>query len=83
MAKPVCEMDAAFRRGNHARSKEIMQTLWAAMNVLESGKFVRKLKYGFELQGTPVGDCRLPFGLLTNDDMAEIRAAMQPILTWA
>jgi 4-hydroxy-tetrahydrodipicolinate synthase len=82
MAKPVCEMDAAFRRGDHARAKEIMQVLWPAMNVLEAGKFVQKLKYGCELQGTPVGDCRLPFGPLTNDEKAEFRAAMQPILTW-
>jgi 4-hydroxy-tetrahydrodipicolinate synthase len=44
MAKPVCEMDAAFRAGNHARAKEIMQALWPAMNVLESGKFLQKLK---------------------------------------
>lgn len=83
MAKPVCEMDAAFRRGDHARAKEIMQVLWPAMNVLESGKFVQKLKYGCALQGTPVGDCRLPFGPLTDDEKAEFRAAMQPILNWS
>lgn len=82
MAKPVCEMDATFRRGDHARAKEIMQVLWPAMNVLESGKFVQKLKYGCELQGSPVGDCRLPFGPLTDDEKAEFRAAMQPILNW-
>ena len=82
MAKPVCEMDAAFRRGDHARAKEIMQVLWPAMNVLESGKFVQKLKYGCELQGTPVGACRMPFGPLTEDEKAEFAAAMQPVLTW-
>ena len=83
MAKPVCEMDAAFRAGNHARAKEIMQAIWPAMNVLESGKFVQKLKYGCALQGNPVGDCRLPFGPLTDAEKAEFAAAMQPILTWA
>jgi len=82
MAKPVCEMDAAFRAGNHARAKEIMQILWPAMNVLESGKFVQKLKYGCALQGHPVGDCRLPFGPLTEAEKAELAAAMQPILNW-
>ena len=82
MAKPVCEMDAAFRRGDHARAKEIMQVLWPAMNVLESGKFVQKLKYGCELQGKPVGTCRMPFGPLTEDEKAEFAAAMQPILHW-
>ena len=82
MAKPVCQMDAAFRAGDHARAKEIMQALWPAMNVLESGKFVQKLKYGCELQGNPVGDCRMPFGPLTEAEKAEFAAAMQPILNW-
>jgi 4-hydroxy-tetrahydrodipicolinate synthase len=82
MAKPVCEMDAAFRAGNHARAKEIMQVLWPAMNALEAGKFVQKLKFGCELQGNPVGDCRMPFGPLTDAEKAGFAAAMQPILTW-
>ncbi|ESW59369.1 MAG: dihydrodipicolinate synthase [Rhodobacter sp. CACIA14H1] len=82
MARPVCEMDAAFRAGNHARAKEIMQALWPAMNVLESGKFVQKLKYGCELQGNPVGGCRMPFGPLTDAEKAEFAAAMQVVLDW-
>lgn len=83
MAKPVCEMDAAFRRGDHVRAKDIMQVLWPAMNVLESGKFVQKLKYGCELQGNPVGTCRMPFGPLTEDEKTEFAAAMQPVLNWS
>ncbi|HMS94248.1 MAG TPA: dihydrodipicolinate synthase family protein [Tabrizicola sp.] len=82
MAKPVCAMDAAFRKGDHARAKEIMQLVWPAMNVLESGKFVQKLKYGCELQGNPVGECRMPFGPLTEVEKAEFAAAMQPIIAW-
>ena len=82
MAKPVCEMDAAFRAGNHVRAKEIMQAVWPAKNVRESGKFVQKLKYGCELQGNPVGECRMPFGPLTVAEKAEFAAAMQPILNW-
>ncbi len=82
MAKPVCEMDAAFRAGNHARAKDIMQAIWPAMNVLESGKFVQKLKYGCELQGNPVGTCRLPFGPLTAAEKAEFAAAMQVVVNW-
>jgi 4-hydroxy-tetrahydrodipicolinate synthase len=82
MAKPVCEMDAAFRAGNHARAKEIMQAIWPAMNVLESGKFVQKLKYGCELQGNPVGECRMPFGPLTDAEKSEFAAAMQVVLDW-
>lgn len=80
MARPVCEMDAAFRAGNHARAKEIMTAIWPAMNVLESGKFVQKLKYGCELQGTPVGECRMPFGPLTAEEKAAFAEAMQPIV---
>lgn len=82
MAKPVCEMDAAFRRGDHARAKEIMQAIWPAMNVLEAGKFVQKLKYGCELQGTPVGTCRMPFGPLTEAEKVEFATTMLPILNW-
>lgn len=82
MAKPVCEMDAAFRRGDHARAKDIMTAIWPAMNVLESGKFVQKLKYGCELQGTSVGECRMPFGRLTPEEKAEFAAAMQPVINW-
>jgi len=82
MAKPVCEMDAAFRAGDHARAKDIMQAIWPAMNVLESGKFVQKLKYGCELQGNPVGQCRMPFGPLTEAEKAEFAAAMQVVVNW-
>lgn len=82
MAKPVCEMDAAFRAGDQARAKEIMQAIWPAMNVLESGKFVQKLKYGCELQGNPVGACRMPFGPLTDAEKAEFAAAMQVVIDW-
>jgi len=82
MAKPVCEMDAAFRAGDQARAKEIMQAIWPAMNVLESGKFVQKLKYGCELQGNPVGECRMPFGPLTEAEKAEFAAAMQVVIDW-
>ncbi|MDP2083814.1 MAG: dihydrodipicolinate synthase family protein [Gemmobacter sp.] len=82
MAKPVCDMDAAFRAGDHARAKDIMTALWPAMNVLESGKFVQKLKYGCELLGNPVGVCRMPFGPLTDAEKAEFAAAMQAIIDW-
>jgi 4-hydroxy-tetrahydrodipicolinate synthase len=83
LAKPICEMDRAFRKGDHARAKEIMIAIWPAMNVLESGKFVQKLKYGCEVLGNPVGECRMPFGPLTDAEKAELAAAMQPILDWS
>lgn len=82
MAQAVCDLDRSFRAGDLARAKEIMVRIWPAMNILESGKFVQKLKYGCALQGTPVGECRLPFGPLTAAEKAAFADAMQPILNW-
>jgi 4-hydroxy-tetrahydrodipicolinate synthase len=82
MAKAVCDLDRTFKAGDLAKAKKQMATLYTAMNILESGKFVQKLKYGCEVQGTSVGECRAPLGSLTDEEKAEFRAAMQPILNW-
>lgn len=82
MAKACCDLDRAFKAGDLARAKDMMKTLYRAMNILESGKFVQKIKYGCELQGLPVGECRAPLGPLTDAEKAEFRAAMEPILNW-
>lgn len=82
MAKAVCDLDRTFRSGDLKKAKAQMATLYTAMNILESGKFVQKLKYGCELQGTPVGQCRMPLGPLTAEEKAAFAAAMQPILNW-
>ena len=83
MAKAVCDLDRTFRAGDLQKAKIQMATLYTAMNILESGKFVQKLKYGCELQGSPVGECRMPLGPLTEQEKTEFAAAMQPILNWA
>ena len=83
MGKAVCDLDRTFRAGDLKKAKAQMATLYTAMNILESGKFVQKLKYGCELQGTPVGECRMPLGPLTDEENAAFAAAMQPILNWA
>ncbi|SLN73588.1 4-hydroxy-tetrahydrodipicolinate synthase [Roseovarius albus] len=80
MANACCELDRAFKAGELAKAKEIMKTLYRAMNILESGKFVQKIKYGCELQGLPVGECRAPLGPLTEKEKAELRTAMEPLL---
>ena len=80
LAKACCDMDRAFRTGDLAKAKDLMKTLYRAMNILESGKFVQKIKYGCELQGLPVGECRAPLGPLTDEEKAELAAAMEPIL---
>ena len=40
----VAKSKVAKTDTEHARAKDIMTALWPAMNVLESGKFVQKLK---------------------------------------
>lgn len=82
MARAVCDLDRTFKAGDLAGAKAKMATLYTAMNILESGKFVQKLKYGCELQGTPVGECRAPLGPLTDEEKAAFAEAMRPILAW-
>lgn len=81
MAKACCDLDRLWRAGDLRGAKALMKTLYRAMNILESGKFVQKIKYGCELQGLPVGECRAPLGPLTDEEKAEFRAAMEPILS--
>lgn len=83
MARACCDLDRTFKAGDLKKAKQQMATLYTAMNILESGKFVQKVKYGCELQGVSVGECRAPLGPLTDDEKAAFRAAMEPILNWA
>lgn len=82
MAKACCDLDRTFRSGDLSKARDMMMVLYRAMNILESGKFVQKIKYGCELQGTPVGKCRAPLGNLTPQEKADFRKAMEPILNW-
>ena len=82
MAKACCDLDRTFRSGNIEKARQQMGVLYTALNILESGKFVQKVKYGCELLGTPVGEARMPFGPLTEDEKAAFREAMKPILAW-
>lgn len=82
MAQACVEMDQSFRSGNLEVARDKMATLYQAMNSLESGKFVQKIKYGCELMGNPVGDCRQPLLALDEAEKAEFRIAMAPILNW-
>jgi 4-hydroxy-tetrahydrodipicolinate synthase len=82
MAVACCDLDRSFRSGNLDKARDQMATLYRAMNSLESGKFVQKIKYGCELQGTPVGHCRQPLLPLTDAEKDEFRSALEPILNW-
>jgi 4-hydroxy-tetrahydrodipicolinate synthase len=82
MVKACVDLDRTFRSGDLEKARRQMAILYRAMNILESGKFVQKIKYGCELQGTPVGLCRAPLGPLTDHEKAAFKAAMKPILEW-
>lgn len=82
MAKACVDLDRTWRAGDIEAAKAKFAKLYAAMNILESGKFVQKLKYGCEVQGTPVGECRAPLGPLTDEEKAAFKQAMEPILNW-
>ncbi len=82
MARACCDLDRTFRSGDLDKARAQMKTLYRAMNSLESGKFVQKIKYGCELQGTPVGVCRQPLLPLSDEEKAEFRTALEPILNW-
>jgi 4-hydroxy-tetrahydrodipicolinate synthase len=82
MAKAVCDLDRTYRSGNLAKAREQMGIIFKAMSILESGKYVQKVKYGCELQGTPVGLARMPLGPLSEEERAEFRKAMEPIINW-
>jgi len=82
MARACCDLDRTYKAGDLEAAKEIMKKLYRARNILESGKFVQKIKYGCELQGLPVGECRAPLGPLTNEEKTALLEAMEPILNW-
>jgi 4-hydroxy-tetrahydrodipicolinate synthase len=80
MAKACCALDRAWKAGDIDGARRIMKTLYGAMNSLESGKFVQKIKYGCSVQGVPVGECRAPLGALSDAEKSEFRAALEPVL---
>ncbi len=82
MAVACVDLDLTYRSGDMAAARDKMATLYRAMNSLETGKFVQKVKYGCELMGCPVGVCRQPLLPLSEDEKAQFRNAMEPILTW-
>ena len=82
MAVACVDLDRTFRSGDLRKARDMMATLYRAMNSLETGKFVQKVKYGCELMGAPVGHCREPLLPLNEQEKAEFAAAMEPILNW-
>ncbi|MFT0532503.1 dihydrodipicolinate synthase family protein [Castellaniella hirudinis] len=79
MAQACVDLDRTFRSGDLSAAREKMAVLYRAMNILESGKFVQKIKYGCELQGLPVGLGRAPLGELSTEEKAAFKAAVAPL----
>lgn len=82
LAMACCDLDRTYRSGDMVKARMQMRHLYRVMNILESGKFVQKIKYGCELQGLPAGLCRAPLGPLSDSEKREMRMAMEPILNW-
>lgn len=82
MVTACCDLDRTFRSGDLTSARGKMAILYQALNSLESGKFVQKIKYGCELQGISVGHCRQPLLPLNDEEKASFRLAMEPILSW-
>jgi 4-hydroxy-tetrahydrodipicolinate synthase len=80
MGQACCDLDRAYRAGDMAGARALMTRLFAAMNILEQGKFVQKIKYGCAVQGLSVGNCRAPLGPLSEAEKAEFAAALAQIL---
>ena len=69
-----------YESGDLDAAREKMVALYRAMNSLEEGKFVQKVKYGCELIGVPVGNCRAPLQALSADEKAAFAKAMAPLI---
>ena len=83
MADACVDLDRTYRTGNLKLARAKMAKLYRAMNSLESGKFVQKVKYGAELAGVPVGHAREPLLPLSVEEKAQFRSALEPILRWS
>lgn len=73
-AAPIVKFYDAFTGGDLAGAQAIMRRIYPAMNNLESGKFVQKVKYGCELGGFAVGETRRPLMPLSDAEKAEFSA---------
>ena len=67
----------AFEKGDMATAQQAMIKLYKAMNSLETGKFIQKVKYGCELLGVPAGRCRGPLLPLNDQEKADFRRAFE------
>lgn len=80
MARACVDLVKTIESGNWLAARDKALVIYGAMKSLESGKFVQKVKYGCELAGTPVGIARRPLLELSQEEKADFRKAMGPVL---
>lgn len=73
----VCEFYRRVSSGDITGAQDIMRALFPVMALMESGKFIQKVKYGCELAGFDVGPGRMPLQPLTKEEKAEFRAVFE------
>ncbi len=76
-AKQCVDLHNRAIAGDIAGARGIMRALFPAMNSLESGKFIQKVKYGAELCGVPVGITRPPLYPLSEAEKAGFKRAFE------
>ncbi len=80
MGAACVDLMNTYQNGDLSGARRRMAALFRAMNSLETGKFVQKVKYGCEIVGVPVGVCRAPLQPLNDVEKAGFRAALEPLL---
>lgn len=69
----VCDFYNKVSSGDVTGAQSVMRDLFPVMALMESGKFIQKVKYGCELAGFDVGPGRMPLQPLTQEEKAEFR----------
>lgn len=75
----VVEIIDKYNAGDIKGAQDVMRQLFPVMAIMESGKFVQKVKYGCELAGFKVGNARMPLLPLTEEEKAEFKRAFDAI----
>ncbi len=71
----VTTMMNKYNTGDIRGAQDVMRQLFPIMSLMESGKFIQKVKYGCQLAGFEVGNARMPLLPLTDTEKAEFKHA--------
>ncbi|WMC09855.1 dihydrodipicolinate synthase family protein [Oceanimonas pelagia] len=73
----VCDFYNKVSTGDVTGAQDVMRALFPVMALMESGKFIQKVKYGCELAGFDVGPGRMPLQPLTQEEKTEFRKVFE------